>query len=364
MRINESLNVTFDETPPPFKTSPLVDDELDEEEAIKVTKKKNLENDIRDKTLEIDEIVNIKESRNHPLENVIGNLNQITLRMLSNIMVLEETNALAISMTEAEYDKKNGVFVRLALLALLYKSSKTSSSWDKLVVRVGSFPRVEGYRGNGLWERVRDSCRGTWDSAANRWLRNEPSGSIITWEILKNKFLSKYCPPARTAKKMEEINNFQQEPDETLYQAWERFKELFTKGAIPSMKAADAKKAIRDMADHSQKWHNEMSTMTRIGCESCNRPHYTKDCPLKEEGKTFEEAYYTQFRVSFPQGGRYRAAAPGFYQRENGNPSYQERRQTMEESLSKFMAESAKRHDDNSNLIKEIQATTDAAISN
>ncbi|GJX42288.1 hypothetical protein Tco_0471511 [Tanacetum coccineum] len=80
MRINESLNVTFDETPPPFKTSPLVDDELDEEEAIKVTKKKNLENDIRDKTLEIDEIVNIKESRNHPLENVIGNLNQITLR--------------------------------------------------------------------------------------------------------------------------------------------------------------------------------------------------------------------------------------------------------------------------------------------
>ncbi|GJW37158.1 hypothetical protein Tco_0060078 [Tanacetum coccineum] len=28
---------------------------------------------------------------------------------------------------------------------------------------------------------------------------------------------------------MEEINNFQQEPDETLYQAWERFKELLIK---------------------------------------------------------------------------------------------------------------------------------------
>ncbi|GJZ24738.1 hypothetical protein Tco_0562197 [Tanacetum coccineum] len=57
--------------------------------------------------------------------------------------------------------------------------------------------------------------------AASRWLRNEPTGSITTWEILKGKFLSKYCPPSRTAKKMEEINNFQQEPDETLYQAWE-----------------------------------------------------------------------------------------------------------------------------------------------
>ncbi|GKA04607.1 retrovirus-related pol polyprotein from transposon TNT 1-94, partial [Tanacetum coccineum] len=80
MKIEESLNVTFDETPPPSKTSPLVDDDLDEEEAIKVIKKKNLENDIEDETLEIDEIVNIKESRNHQLENVIGNLNQRTLR--------------------------------------------------------------------------------------------------------------------------------------------------------------------------------------------------------------------------------------------------------------------------------------------
>ncbi|GJT28831.1 zf-CCHC domain-containing protein [Tanacetum coccineum] len=74
-KIKESLNVTFDETPPPSKTSPLVDDDLDEKEAIKVTGKKNLEKDIKDKTLKIDELVNIKESRNHPLENVIGNLN-------------------------------------------------------------------------------------------------------------------------------------------------------------------------------------------------------------------------------------------------------------------------------------------------
>ncbi|GJU18185.1 retrovirus-related pol polyprotein from transposon TNT 1-94 [Tanacetum coccineum] len=76
----ESLNETFDETPPPYKTSPLVYD-LDEEKAINVTEKKTLENDIEDETLEIDEIVNIKESRNHPLENVIGNLNQRTLRL-------------------------------------------------------------------------------------------------------------------------------------------------------------------------------------------------------------------------------------------------------------------------------------------
>ncbi|GJV92650.1 retrovirus-related pol polyprotein from transposon TNT 1-94 [Tanacetum coccineum] len=80
IKIKESLNVTFDETPPPSKTLPLVDDDLEEDEAIRDTKKKNLENDIEDETLKIDEVVYIKESRNHPLENVIGNLNQITLR--------------------------------------------------------------------------------------------------------------------------------------------------------------------------------------------------------------------------------------------------------------------------------------------
>nr|GEW58899.1 copia protein [Tanacetum cinerariifolium] len=79
-KIKESLNVTFDETPPPSKTSPLVDDDLDEEEAINITEKKNLKNDIENKTLEIEEIVHIKEFRNHLLENFIGNLNQRTLR--------------------------------------------------------------------------------------------------------------------------------------------------------------------------------------------------------------------------------------------------------------------------------------------
>ncbi|GJX39077.1 retrovirus-related pol polyprotein from transposon TNT 1-94 [Tanacetum coccineum] len=117
--------------------------------------------------------------------------------------------------------------------------------------------------------------------AASRWLRNKPSGSITTWEDLKTKFLSKYYPPARTTKKMEEINNFQQEPDENLYQAWERFKELLMKcpqhyltemqevvlfyngldvptrqildsrGAIPSKTVADAKVAIQEMAEYS-----------------------------------------------------------------------------------------------------------------
>ncbi|GJR99339.1 hypothetical protein Tco_0315848 [Tanacetum coccineum] len=69
---------------------------------------------------------------------------------------------------------------------------------------------------------------------------------------------------------------------------------------------------------------NEKVYVAQVGCELCKGPHYTKDCPLKEEGKPLEEAYYTQFGVSFLQGGQYRAATPGFHQRNNANPSYQE----------------------------------------
>nr|GEU85724.1 hypothetical protein [Tanacetum cinerariifolium] len=154
---------------------------------------------------------------------------------------------------------------------------------------------------------------------------------------------------------MEEINNIQQEPDENLYQVWERFKELLmkchqhyltemqevilfynglgiptrqilnSKGAIPLKTIADAKIAIHKMAKYSQKWNNgtseSRSTETSSGLadiqaqvnnlgreikkvnekfyaaqiryEQCKGPHYTKDYPLKEEGKALEEAYYT-----------------------------------------------------------------------
>ncbi|GJT03975.1 hypothetical protein Tco_0838437 [Tanacetum coccineum] len=43
---------------------------------------------------------------------------------------------------------------------------------------------------------------------------------------------------------------------------------------------------------------------------------------------------------------------------------YAAQRPSMEESLTKFMAESAKRHEENSNIIKEIKVSTDAAIRN
>ncbi|GKB17258.1 hypothetical protein Tco_0851181 [Tanacetum coccineum] len=111
---------------------------------------------------------------------------------------------------------------------------------------------------------------------------------------------------------------------------------LDSKGGVPTMKANDAMKAIQEMADNSQKWHNGTSNRNKNSNTSDGLAAIQGQLNIlgreikKEEGKIFEEAYYTRFRVPFLNAGRYKAAASGFYQRNNGNPSYQERRQTME----------------------------------
>ncbi|GJX87718.1 hypothetical protein Tco_0339732 [Tanacetum coccineum] len=63
MKVKESLNVTIDESPPLPKTSPLEDDDLVKKDAIKISEKKPLGNDVGDEVLENDEIINIKESK-------------------------------------------------------------------------------------------------------------------------------------------------------------------------------------------------------------------------------------------------------------------------------------------------------------
>ncbi|GKB11684.1 hypothetical protein Tco_0845607, partial [Tanacetum coccineum] len=121
------------------------------------------------------------------------------------------------------------------------------------------------------------------------------------------------------------------------------------------MTAADAKMSIQEIAKYSQKWHNGTSrgrsTETFDGLAVIQAQLNNLGREIK---KVNEKVYAAQVG----------STAPGYYQRNNANHSYQEQRKSMEDTLSKFMSESAKRHEENSNLIKEIRATTDAAIRN
>ncbi|GJT31615.1 hypothetical protein Tco_0922034 [Tanacetum coccineum] len=130
---------------------------------------------------------------------------------------------------------------------------------------------------------------------------------------------------------------------------------LNSRGAIPSQTFADAKTAIQEMAEYSQKWHNRTSRVRSIETSDGLAAIQAQLNNLGREIKKVNEKVYDA------QVG---STTPGFYQRNNANPSYQEQRQSMEDTLSKFMTESAKRHKENSNLIKEIRASTDAAIRN
>ena len=61
---------------------------------------------------------------------------------------------------------------------------------------------------------------------ARAWLNSLLPDSITTYNDLADKFLMKYFPPIKNEKLRNEIIFFHQLEDESLYNAWERFKEL------------------------------------------------------------------------------------------------------------------------------------------
>ncbi|XP_062112692.1 uncharacterized protein LOC133823859 [Humulus lupulus] len=64
---------------------------------------------------------------------------------------------------------------------------------------------------------------------AKSWLNSLEANTITTWDALAQKILAKFFPPAKAAKLRGEINNFSQIEGESLYDAWERFKDLIKK---------------------------------------------------------------------------------------------------------------------------------------
>ncbi|CAL1352873.1 unnamed protein product [Linum trigynum] len=61
---------------------------------------------------------------------------------------------------------------------------------------------------------------------ASHWFQNLTPHSITTWGQLEKVFLDKYFPPALAMKRQEEIVTFKQADDESLTEAWERYKGL------------------------------------------------------------------------------------------------------------------------------------------
>ena len=58
------------------------------------------------------------------------------------------------------------------------------------------------------------------------WFESLPYGLVKTWDELVEAFMGRFFPPALTSKRRGEIIIFKQGEDESLYNAWERYKKL------------------------------------------------------------------------------------------------------------------------------------------
>nr|GEZ09762.1 hypothetical protein [Tanacetum cinerariifolium] len=69
----------------------------------------------------------------------------------------------------------------------------------------------------------------TLTEAAKRYVDRLFQGTVNSWDVLKKAFIQRYCSSSKIAKQLEDIHNFKQEGDETLYQTWERYNDLLYK---------------------------------------------------------------------------------------------------------------------------------------
>ncbi|GJU48548.1 hypothetical protein Tco_1218103 [Tanacetum coccineum] len=218
------------------------------------------------------------------------------------------------------------------------KNEDSHDHIDRVFSIVGLF-NIPGVSKDAIMLRVFPS---TLTGSAKRWVDRLAPGTINTWDLLKKSFIQRYCPPSMTAKQLEDIHNFKQEGDGSLYQACEWYNDLLykcpthdinnhQKGPIPRMTPAQALTAIQTMADHSQKWHDG-TTSRNIGSSSSNDA--------------------LAALVNKNNGGKFHVGPHGYYTKIENRPPYGEKRQGLEELLAKHQEESAQR----STKIEEIHS--------
>ncbi|XP_071933622.1 uncharacterized protein [Coffea arabica] len=124
---------------------------------------------------------------------------------------------------------------------------------------------------------------------AKVWLQSHPPNTFTTWDELAKIFLNKFFSPGKTAKLRMDITSFSQQEGETLYEAWERYRELQRRcphhglpdwlvvqifynsltyptkthidaaagGALMGKTAEEAQQLIEKMAANNYQWANE-----------------------------------------------------------------------------------------------------------
>nr|GFA59309.1 reverse transcriptase domain-containing protein [Tanacetum cinerariifolium] len=145
---------------------------------------------------------------------------------------------------------------------------------------------------------------------ATAWFDRLSRNSINTFEQMAKMFLGKYFPPSMVTKLRNEITNFHQRPDESLFEAWERYKlsidrcpnhnmlpvtqtDAFYNGLTlrhrDTINAAAGgtfmKRLLKaEMAEINKNLMRVLQVNQQVkavtsNCETCGGPHSFSDCP-------------------------------------------------------------------------------------
>ncbi|KAL5564369.1 hypothetical protein UlMin_027533 [Ulmus minor] len=141
---------------------------------------------------------------------------------------------------------------------------------------------------------------------AKTWLTSLPSRKITSWDRLVRSFLTKYFPPTKSAKTRNDITNFLQQDQESLYEAWESGGAFFNKTPEDGYELKEvmaSKNFLKSMDRNAQKrtngvhnidaFHNlaaqvailnnyfkklNVASVSNIVCESCAGNHSSMEC--------------------------------------------------------------------------------------
>nr|GEW75650.1 reverse transcriptase domain-containing protein [Tanacetum cinerariifolium] len=108
---------------------------------------------------------------------------------------------------------------------------------------------------------------------ATTWFDRVPRNSINTFEQMAKMFLGKYFPPSMVTKLKNEITNFHQRPDDSLFETWECYKLLIDRCGT-FMKRRPEK--CYDLIENMTAYHNDRDT-------SAQRSESSSSTALKAE---------------------------------------------------------------------------------
>nr|GEV35035.1 hypothetical protein [Tanacetum cinerariifolium] len=117
---------------------------------------------------------------------------------------------------------------------------------------------------------------------ATAWFDHLPRNSINTFEQMAKMFLGKYFPPSMVTKLRNEITNFRQRPDESLFEAWECYKLSIDRcGTFMKRRLGECYDLIENITAHHNDW--ETSAQRSESSSSITSSSDTEIAALKAE---------------------------------------------------------------------------------